>query len=113
MWTTVDLILFEKYLFIALVPIIILIGNIGSILNIIVFSKSRKLRSSSCSVYLIFASIGYVFYLNLVPLLRLLQLGFNIDPSSQWSWFCKLRFFAVGFLLMLPRSYMLLAAIDR
>jgi hypothetical protein len=113
MWSMVDLILFEKYLFIVLVPIIILIGNIGSILNVIVFSISRKLRSSPCSLYLIFASIVYAVYLNIVALLRLLQVGFNIDPSSQWSWFCKLRFFFVGFLLMLPRSYMLLAAIDR
>ncbi|CAF4334770.1 unnamed protein product, partial [Adineta steineri] len=82
-------------------------------LNIIVFSISKKLRSSPCSLYFIFASIGYVIYLNIVALLRYLQISFNIDPSIQWSWFCKLRYYAIGFLLMLPRSYMLLAAIDR
>ncbi|UJR11226.1 hypothetical protein I4U23_015409 [Adineta vaga] len=75
--------------------------------------QNTKLRSSACSLYLIFASIGYGLYLNTVSLLRLLQIGFNFDPSAQWSWFCKLRFFAVGFLLMLPRSYMVLATIDR
>jgi len=113
MWSTTDLILFQKNFFIILLPIIIIVGNIGSLLNVIVFSVSKKLRQSSCSLYLIFASIGYFLYLNIVALLRLLQVGFNIDPSARWSWFCKLRFFAVGFLLMLPRSYMLLAAIDR
>jgi hypothetical protein len=113
MWTTAEFALFQKNLFIALVPFIIVIGNIGSILNVIVFSISEKLRSSPCSLYLIFASVGYAVYLNIVALLRLLQLGFNIDPSSKWSWFCKLRYYAIGILLMLPRSYMVLAAIDR
>jgi hypothetical protein len=60
-----------------------------------------------------FASIGYGAYLNVVPLWRFLQLGLNIDPSAQWSWICKIRFYAIGFLLMLPRSLMLLAGIDR
>jgi hypothetical protein len=113
MWTIAEFVVLQKYLFSVLVPIVIVIGNVGSILNVVVFSVSKKLRSSPCSLYLIFASIGYAVYLNIVALLRLLQLGFNIDPSSKWSWVCKLRFFAVGFLLMLPRSYMLLAAIDR
>ncbi|CAF3553658.1 unnamed protein product [Rotaria sp. Silwood1] len=87
MWITTEFNQFQKELFRILIPIIILVGNIGSILNVIVFS--------------------------VITLLRLLQIGFNIDSSSTWSWICKLRFFAVGFLLMLPRSYMLLAAIDR
>ncbi|CAF1304653.1 unnamed protein product [Rotaria sp. Silwood1] len=87
MWITTEFNQFQKELFRILIPIIILVGNIGSILNVIVFS--------------------------VITLLRLLQIGFNIDSSSTWSWICKLRFFAVGFLLMLPRSYILLAAIDR
>ncbi len=113
MWTTAELVAFQKYLFSIILPIVIVIGNVGSILNIIVFSISKKLRSSPCSLYLTFASIGYAAHLNIVALLRFLQVSFNIDPSSQWLWFCKLRFYAVGVLLMLPRSYMLLAAIDR
>lgn len=113
MWTTVELIQFQKYLFSVLIPILIIVGNLGSILNVIVFSISKKLRSSPCSLYLIFSSIGFVLYLNVVSLLRLLQIGFNIDPSARSSWICKLRFFLVGFLLMLPRSYMLLGTIDR
>lgn len=113
MWTTVELTLFQKNLFSVLIPIIIVIGNFGSVLNVFVFSASKKLRSSSCSLYLISASIGYAIYLNVVAVLRFLQVGFNIDPSAKSSWVCKLRFFAVGFLLMLPRSYMLLAAVDR
>jgi predicted membrane channel-forming protein YqfA (hemolysin III family) len=113
MWTTAELVAFQKYLFSVTLPIVIVIGNVGSILNIIVFSVSKKLRSSPCSLYLTFASIGYAVYLNVVALLRFLQVSFSIDPSSQWLWFCKLRFYAVGVLLMLPRSYMLLAAIDR
>ncbi|CAF3414489.1 unnamed protein product, partial [Rotaria sp. Silwood2] len=113
MWTTTEFVLFQKQIFTILIPIIIIVGNLGSILNVIVFSLSKKLRSSPCSLYLIFASIGFSLYLNIVALLRFLQIVFNIDPSSTWSWICKLRFFAVGFFLMLPRSYMLLAAIDR
>ncbi|CAF1088966.1 unnamed protein product [Adineta steineri] len=113
MWTTTEFIVFQRNIFSVLMPIIIVAGTLGSILNIIVFSISKKLRSSPCSLYFIFASIGYVIYLNIVALLRYLQISFNIDPSIQWSWFCKLRYYAIGFLLMLPRSYMLLAAIDR
>ncbi|CAF0981956.1 unnamed protein product [Adineta steineri] len=113
MWTIHEFNLFQKKLFLVLIPIIIVVGNLGSFFNVIVFSRSNKFRFSSCSLYLIFASIGYAMYLNVVPLLRFLQLGFNIDPSAKWSWICKLRFFAIGFLLMLPRSYMVLAAIDR
>ena len=113
MWSTAEFVVFQKYLFSVLLPFVITVGNFGSVLNVIVFSVSKKLRSSPCSLYLIFASVGYALYLNIVALLRLLQVGFNIDPSAQWSWVCKLRFYAVGLLLMLPRSYMLLAAIDR
>ncbi|CAF4161612.1 unnamed protein product [Adineta steineri] len=113
MWTTTEFIVFQKNIFSILMPIIIVAGTLGSILNIIVFSISKKLRSSPCSLYFIFASIGYIIYLNIVALLRYVQISFNIDPSVQWSWFCKLRYYAIGFLLMLPRSYMLLAAIDR
>jgi hypothetical protein len=113
MWTTAEFVLFQKNLFTVLVPIIIFVGNLGSVLNVIVFLGSTKLRSSSCSYYLIFASIGYGAYLNVVPLWRFLQVGLNIDPSTRWSWICKVRFFAVGCLLMLPRSLMLLAGIDR
>jgi predicted membrane channel-forming protein YqfA (hemolysin III family) len=87
MWTTAELTLFQKHLFSILVPIILVVGNVGSTLNVIVFSLSKKLRTSACSLYLIFASIGYIVYLNVVALLRLLQLGFNIDPSAQWTWF--------------------------
>ena len=113
MWTTTEFMIFQKYIFSVLIPIVIVVGNLGSILNVIVFSVSNKLRLSPCSLYLIFASIGYAIYLNIVAVLRFLQVSFNIDPSSQLSWVCKLRFYAVGFLLMLPRSYLLLAAIDR
>ncbi|CAF1378579.1 unnamed protein product [Adineta ricciae] len=113
MWTKDELVRFQQNLFIISIPIIIITGNIGSILNVIVFSGSTKLRASPCSLYLIFSSICYAVYLNTVPLLRFLQTGFNIDLSAQWSWFCKLRFFTIGLFLMLPRSYMLLAAVDR
>ncbi len=113
MWTTTEFILFQKYLYSILMPIVIIVGNFGSILNIIVFSISKRLKSSSCSIYLIFSSITFAIYLNIVGLLRYLQVSFNIDPSTQSSWICKFRFYTVGVLVMLPRGYMLLAAIDR
>ncbi|CAF1314205.1 unnamed protein product [Adineta steineri] len=113
MWTQAEFTLFQKYVFIVLVPIAIVVGSIGSILNVIVFSISTKLRKSPCSLYLIFSSIGFMAYLNVVALLKLLQVGFAIDPSVSWSWFCKLKFYFVGFLLMLPRTYLALAGIDR
>lgn len=78
-----ELIEFQNHLFIILIPVIIIIGNIGSILNVIVFSISKQLSSSPCSIYLISASIGYICYLNIVALLRFLQIGLNIDPSIR------------------------------
>jgi len=42
MWTTTEFVVFQKYFFGVLIPIIIVVGNLESILNIIVFSVSKN-----------------------------------------------------------------------
>ena len=55
-------------------PILIVLGNIGEILNIIIFSQ-RTFRNNACAIYFLVASCTRLFFINFTILLDGLLFG--------------------------------------
>ncbi len=93
-------------------PIIILIGTIGGLLNLIVFTK-KYLRKNPCSIYFIAFNLANLMYIYSSFLVFTLNVGYQIDSSTQNLPICRLRSY-IGFLCnALSPFYLILAGIDR
>jgi len=100
------------YLFKVCGPILILIGTIGCVLNLIVFTQ-KNLRKNPCSIYFIAYNLANLIYIYSSLLGFTLDVGYQIDPSLYNLPICRLRIY-VGFLFdCLSPFYLILAAIDR
>jgi hypothetical protein len=67
-------------------------GGFGFLSNIYVFTRP-SLRGNPCSMYFLSSSIaGLIFLLVSVPF-RVLQFGFNIDPTYYLLGFCKTEYY--------------------
>lgn len=88
-------------------------GNIGNILNLIVFSQ-RKLRTMSvCSWYFLAVSISNLIAINTGYLTRILTyMGFP-DPSRTVGFYCIGRVFIQMLSLTLSRHFLCSIIIDR
>lgn len=64
-------------------PIFIVIGSIGSILNLIVFTQ-RTLRKNPCSTYFIAYNVANFLYMYGSLLSLTLDIGYHIDPSVKY-----------------------------
>ncbi len=73
-------------------PIIFILGNIGSILNILVLTQRIYLRNS-CLCYILASTVTNLFIINILILFRFLQLGFGIDPTTTSTFFCSFRLY--------------------
>lgn len=62
-------------------PILIVLGNIGEILNIIIFSQ-RNFRKNACAIYFLVASCTRLFFINFTILLNGLTFG---KLSNIWT----------------------------
>jgi len=91
---------------------ILIIGILGGLLNVLVFTTLKTFRKSPCIFYLTTASIVNVGQLLTSLLIRILSIGFQIDPTSI-SWFCKIRIFSVQFCALISLICMSLATIDQ
>jgi hypothetical protein len=91
---------------------LLIIGTIGGLFNIFVFSH-HTLRSCSCSWYILIAAIFDLITLDHALLLRLLADGFGIDLVSIDTVYCKLRFYTGQIASFVPITLICLAAIDR
>jgi hypothetical protein len=89
-----------------------LLGIIGSFFNLVVFCQ-KKLRSNSCSVYFIATSIFNVLVIlcGITPVLLTSYLPNNSTINS--SAFCKARAYVIHVFLMMSRSSVALACVDR
>lgn len=89
-----------------------ILGILGSLFNLIIFTQ-KKLRTNSCSVYFISTSIFnlLVIIFGITPVLLMSYLPDNSALNS--SIFCKFRTYTTHTLLMLSRSSVALACIDR
>jgi hypothetical protein len=94
------------------IPLALLIlGTIGNISNILVFSRPL-LRKSPCSIYFISCSIvnfGSLYVGLLTPFLGL----YNLDPTQTIDSLCKIRFYLRYSTITLSTWFILLACIDR
>jgi predicted permease len=68
-------------------PIILIIGNIGNIFIVILFSRHRK---NACSLYLICAAVMNFGFIGYIIPMGVYSLTYG-DPGSYSLIFCKLR----------------------
>ena len=101
-------IIFTRYI----LTICLVLGIIGSFFNLIVFCR-KKLRSSSCSVYFIATSIFnlLVILFGISPVLIASYL--RSDPTLHSSALCKAKSYTTHIFLMMSRSSVALACVDR
>lgn len=90
----------------------LLFGIIGSVFNLLVFCQ-KKLRSNSCSVYFISTSIFNVLVI-LTGIIPALLISYRPnDPNLNSPAFCKTRAYVIHVFLMMARSSVALACVDR
>ncbi|CAF1489618.1 unnamed protein product [Adineta steineri] len=93
-------------------PILMIFGNIGEILNIIIFIQ-RTFRNNSCAIYFLAASCVRLIFINFTIFLNDLSIGYNIDPARTSMIFCKFKFYLTFLTAILPLSFIILACFDR
>ncbi|CAF1412090.1 unnamed protein product [Adineta steineri] len=91
--------------------IIFILGNIGSLLNILVLTRPNYLRNS-CSSYILASTLPNLLIINIVILFRILA-TFDFDLTSKSRFFCKFQWYISHSMTLLSRTYILLACIDR
>jgi hypothetical protein len=67
-------------------------GFTGFLLNIYVFLRP-SLRKNPCSMYFLSSSIAGLIFLGVSGPFRLLQYGFNLDPTYYLLDFCKIEYY--------------------
>ena len=93
-------------------PVLIIIGSIGSILNLMVFTK-KALRKNPCTICFVAVNLINFVYFYLGLLFTVLASGYDIDPSSTNISFCRFRFYIALILTNWESSFLILASIDR
>jgi hypothetical protein len=88
------------------------VGNVGCLGNILVFS-SKSFRKRAYSVYLFSAALGDLFYFNFVLMIRILQKGYRLPLTNSYTVICKLRQFATLWGNLFSFSLYSLATLDR
>lgn len=84
------------------IPILLVSGNIGNVLLIIMLIKSLKRHPNSCSLYLLFASFGNLFVIDTALISTFYGMS-NVEPIHFSNVICKLRWFGGHALFMLTR----------
>ncbi|CAF2929990.1 unnamed protein product [Rotaria sp. Silwood2] len=90
----------------------LILGTIGVILNIIIFTR-RSLVTNSCTHYLLGNTVANFIILYWVVITRIFSDGYKIDPSITSDVFCKMRYFLTYVPRTLSTWFILLACIDR
>ncbi|CAF1027923.1 unnamed protein product [Adineta steineri] len=88
------------------------VGNIGSILNCIIFSQPTY-GKSPCAMHFLASSVAQFFTFNFALLTRLLQYGYGIQGTNIYVWFCKVRFYLFYIFVAVPRYNIVMASVDR
>jgi hypothetical protein len=102
----------QKYLYQFACPILMLIGTVGCILNLIVFTQ-KNLRKNPCSIYFIAYNIANFVYIYSSLLALTLSIGYNLDASKYNLVACRLRLYTNVLSNCLSAFYLILASIDR
>jgi hypothetical protein len=93
-------------------PVFLLIGNLGNIGNIIVFSR-RTLRVNVCSMYFVCLSICHLILLDFHGLPRVIAITTGSDVTRRIPAFCKIRSYLFTLAIILSRHFICLISIDR
>ena len=93
-------------------PILIAMGTVSCILSLIVFLK-KNLRKSPCSMYLAARNISNLILIYMSIIIRVLQNGYNITPSSYNLGVCRFTVYGSYVFDILSPFYLILASIDR
>jgi hypothetical protein len=88
-------------------------GNIGNILNLIVFSHAKLRSSSVCSWYFLILSIVNLIAINTGYLTRILSYMGLPDPSRTVVWYCMGRVYISTLSLTLGRHFLCSIIVDR
>jgi hypothetical protein len=91
---------------------VFLIGFIGNIINISIFTRPILIKNP-CSIYFLCLSIANLNVLFFGSIIRLLSDGFGIDLISYNLGFCKCRYFILHSSLSLSSWFTVLAGTDR
>jgi hypothetical protein len=83
---------------------LIVLGNVGNILTILIFMRTLMKQPNSCTVYLLAASITNWILIN-TSLISTVYGVDHVDPQHQSIVVCKLRWYGGQILLMLSRSF--------
>ncbi|CAF1106723.1 unnamed protein product [Rotaria sp. Silwood1] len=93
------------------IPIVVL-GCMGNILNILVFTRQRLIKNP-CSTYFLCSSIANLIVLIFGLVSRFFSDGLGIDPVSTNLGFCRFRYFILHCSMVLSSWFTILAGIDR
>jgi hypothetical protein len=92
---------------------VFLIGMIGNILNIIIFTSLKTFRETSAAFYMNVTSAVNIFQLVVGLLSRILITGYNIDPTKTSSFICKARQYTLITTMLIAFTCMCFAAMDQ
>ena len=110
--TLVRMQLVQKCLYEFVGPMLILIGTIGFILNLIVFSQ-KNLRKNACSIYFIAHNCANIIFVYSSFLPTTLSVGYGIDYSTRHIVICRVRLYVTILSNVLSPLYLVFASIDR
>ena len=102
----------SQYVHRYVVPIIFILGNIGNLLGMFIFSK-RSWRKNVCVFYLKFLVLCNLCYINSITLGNIFINGFQINLLNSSSILCKLYLYTSFVLTSLSPTILICASIDR
>ena len=108
----VDLNTTVKYLYKYVVPVIFIVGNIGNLLSILIFSK-KSWRKNVCVFYFKIVILFNTCYLNSIGLGTIFIHGFHISLHNSSSILCKSYIYTSFLFFCLSPTVLILAFIDR
>jgi hypothetical protein len=88
-------------------------GNVGNILNLVVFSQAKLRTSSVCSLYFLCISVANLIAINTGFITRVLAYMGLPDPSRTIGWYCTGRVYISTLSLTLGRFFLCSIVIDR
>ena len=92
---------------------LIVLGTFGALANQVLFNCRRSLRAASCSLYFRALSINDLMALYLFVLLQWLVDQFDIDPTLNYEWYCRMKAFLNSGFITLSPYLLVMACFDR
>ncbi|CAF1074133.1 unnamed protein product [Adineta ricciae] len=101
-----------RWLNIYLGSFMLIIGLLGSLINLWLFTRHRY-RKSPCSRFILTSSIFDMLHLIVALFLRVLAEGFDTDPASWSTAGCRIRYYLITFSAYTALGCRCLAVFDR